>query len=272
MSLSVVTNIGSLIASNELANNQTALNQTTAELTSGKRIVNASNDPGSLVLATEEQGLLGAFGQAQNNTANATSFMQTADGALSNIANLLQTAQQLATEASDGSFSSGQLTALNSQFQAILNSVTQIVNGSTFNGTSLLQGASITFQVGATNSTNDQLTITLPKVDTTTLGINASDLTSQSDAQTALGKVTTALATVAGARGALGASEQQLSAISSNLQSTTQNLTSALSTIQDTNVAQTYAQFTQESTLQQIGVQVLRQADSTPTQLVALFQ
>jgi len=272
MSLSVITNIGSLIASNELTNNQTALNQTTAELTSGKRIVNASNDPGALVLATEEQGLLGAFGQAQNNTANATSFLQTADGALSNIANLLQTAQQLATEASDGSFSSGQLTALDKQYQAILNSITQIVNGSTFNGTSLLQGSSITFQVGATNSSNDQLTITLPSVAVGTLSLSGTDLTSQTDAQTALGKVTTALATVAGARGALGASEQQLSAISSNLQSTTQNLTSALSTIQDTNVAQTYATYTQEQVLQQIGVQVLRQADSAPTQLVALFQ
>jgi len=261
-----------LVASNELANNQTNLNETIAQLSSGKRIVNAQDDPGDLVLATEEQGLIGAFGKAQSNTANATSFLQTADGALSNIANLLQTAQQLATEASDGSFSSSQLTALNSQFQAILSSVTQIVNGSTFNGTSLLTGSSITFQVGATNSTNDQLTITLPKVDTTTLAINSSSLSSQTNAQSALAAVTAALATVAGARGSLGASEQQLSAISNNLQSTTQNLTSALSTIQDANVAQTYATYTQESVLQQIGVQVLRQADSTPTQLVALFQ
>ncbi len=123
MSLSVVTNVGSLVASNELTNNQTALNETIAQLSSGKRIVNAQDDPGDLVLATEEQGLIGAFGKAQSNTANATLFLQTADGALSNIANLLQTAQQLATEASDGSFSSSQLTALNSQFQAILNSV-----------------------------------------------------------------------------------------------------------------------------------------------------
>ena len=272
MSLSVITNIGSLVASNELSNNQTALNETTAQLSSGKRIVNASDDPGDLVLATEEQGLIGALGKAQNNTANATLFLQTADGALSNIANLLQTAQQLATEASDGSFSSSQLTALNSQFQAILGSITQIVNGSTFNGTSLLQGASITFQVGATNSSNDQLTITLPKVDTTTLAINSSSLSTQTNAQSALAAVTAALATVAGARGSLGASEQQLSAISNNLQSTTQNLTSALSTIQDANIAQTYATYTQEQVLQQIGVQVLRQADSTPTQLVALFQ
>jgi flagellin len=272
MSLSVVTNVGSLLASNELADNQISLNETIAQLSSGKRIVNAQDDPAGLVLATEEQGLLGAFGKAQTNASNATSFLQTADGALSNIANLLQTAQQLATEASDGSFSSSQLSALDSQYQAILSSITQIVNGTTFNGTSLLTGSSITFQIGATNSSNDQLAITLPKVDITTLAINGTSLTTQANAQAALGKVTTALATVAGDRGTLGASEQQLSAVSSNLQSTTQNLTSALSTIQDANVAQTFADFTKYSVIQQVGIQVLRQADATPNQLVALFQ
>ncbi len=85
-------------------------------------------------------------------------------------------------------------------------------------------------------------------------------------------KVTSALATIAGDRGGLGASEQQLTAIGQNLQSTSANLTSALSAIQDANVAQTYATYTKETVLQQAGVQVLKQADQTPSQLLALFQ
>ena len=60
--------------------------------------------------------------------------------------------------------------------------------------------------------------------------------------------------------------------MSSNLQSTEQNLTTALSSIQDANVAQTYATFTKQSVLQQAGVQILKQAEQTPSQLVALFQ
>ena len=272
MSLSVITNVGSLLASDQLSNNQVGLNETIAQLSSGKRIVNASDDPAGLVLATEQQGLLGALGKAQSNTANATSFLQTADGALSNIGNLLQTAQQLATEASDGSFSSSQLTALNSQYQAILSSITQIVNGTNFNGQALLGGGSVTFQVGAGTTSNSQVTITLPSVSTTSLALNSTDLTSQVNAQAALGSITTALGTVAGDRGTLGASEQQLSAIFSNLQTTVQNLTTALSTIQDANVAQTFASFTKFSVLQQIGVQVLRQADASPNQLISLFQ
>jgi flagellin len=272
MSLSIITNVGALVAGNELSNNQSALNETISQLSSGKRVVNAKDDPGALVLASEEQGLIGELGKAQSNATNATAFLQTADGALANVINLLQTAQQLATEASDGSFSASQLTALNSQYQAILSSITQIVNGSTYNGTSLLTGNSVTFQVGATNSANDQLTITLPTVSVAGLGLTGTSLTSQANAQAALTAVNTAVATASGDRGGLGATEQQLGSISNNLQSTVQNLTTALSNIQDTNVATAYAQFTQESVLQQAGIQVLRQADATPSQLLALFQ
>ena len=272
MALSLLTNIGSVTASNALTNNQAALNQSIAQLSSGKRIVTAADDPGGLSIAIETQGLLGSLQQATANTQNAQSYLQTADGALSNIGNLIQSAQQLATEASDGSFNSTQLTSLDGQYQAILSSINQIANGSKFNGIGLFSGSAVTFQVGATNTANDQLAVTIAKTDTTTLAINGTDLTSQANAQTALGKVTTALATVAGSRAGVGAAEQQLTAISSNLQSTEQNLTSALSSIQDANIAQTYATFTKQSVLQQAGVQVLKQADQSPSQLLALFQ
>ncbi len=272
MSLSLVTNIGSLIASNALTNNQTSLQQSIAQLSSGKRIVTAEDDPAGLSIAMETQGLLGALGQAGSNTNNASSYLQTADGALSNIGNLLANAQQLATEGADGSYNVAQLTAVDAQYQGILNSINQIANGSQFNGISLFTGAATTFQVGATNTANDQLSITINKADTTTLAINGTSLTTQANAQAALTKVTAALATVAGDRGAVGASEQQLTAIGQNLQSTSANLTQALSTIQDANIASTYATFTKQTVLQQAGVQVLKQADQTPTQLLALFQ
>lgn len=272
MALSLITNVGSLIASNALTDNQNGLNESIAQLSTGKRIVTAADDPGGLSIATETQGLLGALNQASSNATNAQAFLETADGALSNIANLLQTAEQLATEASDGSYNSTQLASIDSQYQSILSSINQIAAGASFNGISLLTGASVTFQVGATNSSNDQLSVTINKADTTTLAINGTDLTTQANAEAALTKVTAALATIAGDRATVGSSEESLNAVSSNLQSTEQNLTTALSNIQDANVAQTYAKFTQESVLQQAGVQVLKQAEQTPAQLVALFQ
>jgi len=272
MSLSLITNIGSLTASNALTQNQNNLQQSIAQLSSGKRIVSAGDDPAGLSIAMETQGLLGALGQASTNTSNAQSYMSTADSALANIGSLLATAQQLATEASDGSYNGAQLTAIDGQYQGILSSINQIANGTQFNGVPLFSGVATTFQVGATNTANDQLSITINKADTTTLALNGSSLNSQANAQAALTSITNAVATVAGDRGSIGASEQQLSAIGQNLQSTEANLTQALSTIQDANIASTYATFTKETVLQQAGVQVLKQADQTPQQLLALFQ
>jgi len=272
MSLSLITNIGSLTASNALTNNQENLQQSIAQLSSGKRIVSAADDPAGLSIAMQTQGLLGALGQASTNTSNAQSYMSTADSALANIGTLLATAQQLATEASDGGYNNAQLVAIDGQYQGILNSVNQIANGTQFNGIPLFSGNPTTFQVGATNTANDQLSITINKADTATLALAGTDLTTQGNAQAAMTKITTAVATIAGDRGSVGASEQQLNAISQNLQSTEANLTQALSTIQDANVASTYATFTKETVLQQAGVQVLKQADQTPQQLLALFQ
>src|SRR5208282_5206787 len=163
MALSLVTNIGSLIAANALTDNQSALNTSISQLSTGNRIVSAATDPGGLSIATETSGLLGALNQATSNATNAQAFLETADGALSNIATQLQTAQQLATEAADGSYNSTQLGSINSQYQAILSSINQIANGASFNGISLLTGTSVTFQVGATNTANDQLSVTVNK-------------------------------------------------------------------------------------------------------------
>ncbi|MGD0073523.1 MAG: flagellin [Candidatus Binataceae bacterium] len=97
-------------------------------------------------------------------------------------------------------------------------------------------------------------------------------LLTQSAAQSQVTQTTNALATPTGFRASVGASEQQLTTIGSNLQSEQQNLTSALSNIQDANVASTFAAFTQQLVLQQAGISVLKQADNAPQQLLALFQ
>ncbi len=413
MSLSLITNMGSLIASNQLTQNQQYLNQSTAQLSSGKRIVNASDDPGGLAVAMQTTGTLAGINQANANVSNAQAFLQTADGALANIGNVLNTMQQIATEAADGSFSASQTADLNTQYQSLYAQIDQIATGAQFNGVGLLNGASRTFQIGATNSSNDQLTVALPTItaagllnsttptsgttlvagtnvnisapvgvaadvalgataasstglqnlaaasatnanlssnapasvslkvisvnngantsgalgtdnitfqvsdsnggggqvtlygaaaqlavtnvdglgfdlqvgnsgDTFNVGdqitlnfgtaSGASNVSTQASAQTAMTAVANAIQTVATDRASIGASEQQLTNTAANLTTYSQNLTQALSTIQDANIAQTFATFTKQSVLQQAGVQVLRQTDAAPQQLLALFQ
>jgi len=410
MALSMITNTAALLASNEIANNQTSLNQSIAQLSSGKRIVTAADDPAGLAISTEINGLLGALNQSSTNEGNASGMLQTADGALANIGNALTTMQQLANEAADGSINNTQRSALDTQYQALFNEINNIAQGSQFNGISLLQGGNVTFQVGANNNTNDQLTVSLPSVtaagllgvalpgagtaivegtnatvsapgaNTLAVGTTASadtaaaantvaataavgaldgnlagtppnsitltvtgitgggvvgtnnitfvakdsngatstpftitaantvvknldgtgldflfgagntyavgdqvniifgasgasgSLATQAAAQSQITQTTNALATLATDRGAVGATEQQLTTIGANLQSEQQNLTSALSNIQDANVASTFATFTKQLVLQQAGISVLKQADQAPQQLLALFQ
>ena len=154
----------------------------------------------------------------------------------------------------------------------MLTSINQIANGSQFNGITLFSGTAVTFQVGATNTANDQLTVTINKADTTTLAINGTNLTTQANAQAALTKVTTRAGDDCrrprhdrSVRAVVDRDFEQPAVDPANL-------TSALSTIQDANVAQTYATFSKQTVLQQAGVQVLKQADQTPSQLLALFQ
>lgn len=272
MALSIVTNSASQLAADSVASNQVELNQSIAQLSTGKRIVSAADDPAGLAIALQISGLLGGFYQASINASNARGMLQTADGGLASVGKALTTMQQLATEAADGSINSTQLSALDAQYQALATQIDNIGSGTAFNGIQLLQGASITYQVGPTNTAVDQLSVTMPTVSAAGLMGSVGDLTTQANAQTAIDNTTAGLAALATARGSVGAYEQQLSSIGANLQSAEQNLNSALSNIQDANVASTFATFTKQLVLQQAGISVLRQADSAPQQLLALFQ
>ncbi len=119
MSLSIITNTASQLAADAVANNQTSLNQSIAQLSSGKRIVSAADDPAGLAISTEINGLLGALNQSSTNAGNASGMLQTADGAMANIGNALTTMQQLANEAADGTINNTQRSALDSQYQAL---------------------------------------------------------------------------------------------------------------------------------------------------------
>ena len=127
-------------------------------------------------------------------------------------------------------------------------------------------GLDFLFTAADTYKVGDQIAIVFGAA-----GASAS-LATQSAAQSQVSQTTAGLAALASNRGSVGASEQQLAMIAANLQSEQQNLTAALSNIQDANIASTFAKFTKQLVLQQAGVSVLRQANSAPQQLLALFQ
>jgi flagellin len=129
-----------------------------------------------------------------------------------------------------------------------------------------------TFQIGAENDTNNQISISIDAVKTTTLGINTIDLSTATKAQTALDSIDTAISTLAGSRGDIGAAMNRLSYASANLATTIENVQAAESVIRDVDMASEMTTFTKNQILLQAGTAMLAQANMAPQQVLALFR
>jgi flagellin len=128
-----------------------------------------------------------------------------------------------------------------------------------------------TFQIGAENNSDNRIAITVGSVQTTTLGIDALDLTTAANAQGALDLVDTAISTLTGTRGDIGAAMNRLTYAAANLTSTIENVQAAESVIRDVDMAAEMTAFTKWQILLQAGVAMLAQANMAPQQVLALF-
>ena len=128
-----------------------------------------------------------------------------------------------------------------------------------------------TFQIGAENNADNQIAIAVDGVGTSTLGVNAIDLSETAGAQTALGLIDTAISTLAGSRGDIGAFMNRLSYASANLATTIENTQAAESVIRDVDMASEMTTFTKNQILLQAGTAMLAQANMSPQQVLSLF-
>jgi len=134
MSLTVLNSVSSLTAENALSNTQAALQKTLNQLSTGLKINSGSDDAAGLSIADGLQANIAALTQSQQNAANGIGLLQTADGALSQVTDLLNRAVTLATEASNTGLLGSQSTALDGEFQSILAEINQIGTSTDFNG------------------------------------------------------------------------------------------------------------------------------------------
>lgn len=134
MSLGVLNNISAIYAQNNLANTQASLSKTLQQLSSGSRINSGADDAAGLSLANGLQASSTALSQSAKNASEGVDFLQVADGALSQVTSLLNRAVTLATEASNGTLNSSQVTAADSEYQKILTEIDTINSNTEYNG------------------------------------------------------------------------------------------------------------------------------------------
>ncbi len=173
----VNTNINSLMAQNNLATSQASLATSMQRLSSGLRINSAKDDAAGLAISDRMTAQINGSNQAARNANDGISLAQTAEGDLAQIANNLQRIRELAVQSANASNSSTDRAALNNEATQLVAEIDRVANNSSFNGVKLLDGTftAQSFQVGANNTANDQVTIAaISSAKSSALGVGSS--------------------------------------------------------------------------------------------------
>ena len=279
MALSILNNIPSLVAENQLNSTQANLQTTLYQLASGSRLNSGADDAAGLSIANSLQANITALTQSQQNANDGIGQLQVADGALSQVTTLLNRAVTLATEAATGTVNGDQATALNTEFTSIKTEINSIGTDTTFNGTSVFTAtaSSIFMSDASSTAANNTIATTTGVLSSTKIGGNTvafgnDDLTSTGNATTALQDINTAIAAVASLRGTVGANINQLQSASNVMSTQVQNLTSAEDGITAADVASDVSNMSKYNILEQTGMAALAQANSSQQAVLKLLQ
>ncbi|MGH9685664.1 MAG: flagellin [Candidatus Acidiferrales bacterium] len=281
MALSVLNNIPSLVAQNQLSITQSDLQKTLTQLSSGSRINSGADDAAGLAIANGLQANVTALTQSVANANDGVGALQVADGALGQVTTLLNRAVTLGTEASTGTVSSGQRTALDAEYQQILDEINNIGTNTTFNGATIFASTANTtssiFLSDSTASGTTTIGVSISGLSTTALGLDGTTLTGTpgaggaTDPEATLQLVNTAIATVAADRGTIGAGINRLQAASNVMNNEVQNLTSAEDQITAADIPTVVANLSKYSILEQTGISALAQANTAQQQVLNLL-
>jgi flagellin len=283
MSLGVLTNVAAINAENSLNQTQNSLNTVLQQLSSGSRINSGADDAAGLSISDGLGANQAALAQSAQNAQNGVGLLQTADGALAQVTNLLDRAVTLSTEAANGGLTAAQSGAANTEFQSIVTEIGNIGSTTNFNSTNVFSATATNFVVsdgttaGTTTIAATVGALTSASVGTATGGgagqsLSADVLSTTAGATTALTDVTTAIADISNQRGAIGANVNQLNAASNVASAEDVNLASAQSSILATNFGQATSNLAKFQVLNQTGISALAQANSTQQEILKLLQ
>jgi len=147
MALNIISNFAANVAHRNLVMSDATATSSLSKLSAGQRVLSAKDDAASLAIGSRLRAEVAAMNQANQNTSQAASMLQIADGALGTVGDILVRMKALAVQASSGQFSSTERTVLNSEYQALSSEITRISQDTEFNGTQLIAGgASVTTQ------------------------------------------------------------------------------------------------------------------------------
>jgi flagellin len=276
----VNTNLPSLNAQRNLQGSSQQLSLSLQRLSSGLRVNSAKDDAAGLAVSEGLSSLVRGNTVAVRNANDGISVGQTAEGALGQISNNLQRIREIAVQAANGSISDTQRGNLQKEVDQLTQEISRITQTTNFNGQVLLSAAqTLTFQIGASGTVDNQVTISTADLTTLSAGYNADltatgtiDVTNSGTASAWLSAIDEAMSTITTQRATFGGVQNRFEAVIANLSNYNENLTAARSRIMDTDYAAETANLTRNQILQQAGTAILAQANQLPQSALQLLK
>ena len=285
------TNVAAQMAANALAKNDRAMTQTMERLATGTRINSASDDAAGLAIASKLTAQVNGLNQAVRNGNDAISMLQTADGAMEEVGNMLQRMRELGVQGGTGTLSSTDRTALNTEFVALRTEIERIADNTQWNGDNLLDGTAganglLTFQVGYEASQTITVNVGDLELDagaaaytagTSAGGILGADLsaitiTTAALSNTQVTALDVAIAGLDAKRATIGSSLNVLEFAVDSLANASQNASQARSRIADADYALETTELARTQIIAQAATAMLSQANQQTMNVMALLK
>ena len=280
-------NITAINSHRQYGINNSNIGKNVEKLSSGFRVNRAADDAAGLAISEKMRAQIRGLNMASKNSQDAVSLVQTAEGGMQTIQDILQRIRELAVQASsDTNETTVDRRALDLEVEELLKELDQIAETTEFNKMRLLNGdydpvkgnpksdpaapgLPLYIQVGANQ--NQLMSISIQSVTQAGLQLMTVSVTSQANATAALGAVDSALVTVSMMRAQLGAFQNRLEFKIHNLNNQAENIAAAESRIRDTDMAKLMTEFTKNNILFQASTAMLAQANALPQGVLQLL-
>lgn len=276
MGLRIATNVQSLSAQRNLGINSDMQKSSLEKLASGSRITRAADDAAGLAISEKMRAAIRSIGQDVRNANDGISMIQTAEGGMNEISNILVRFRELSIQASSDTVTDIERGFMNKEVAQLHQEMNRIAAATEFNGKKLLngEGRAMDIQVGQNNiAEQDRFVFDLEKTNVTAkaLGVDGIEVASKEAAQGNLSKIDEALKGLSGNRAELGALQNRLQSSIASLQVYNENLSTARSRIKDVDMATETSDLTKNNILTQANLSVLSQANQNSTMALKLL-
>jgi flagellin len=277
MGLRVSTNVAAINAQRNLGGSQMNIADSYAKLSSGSRINKAADDAAGLAISENLKASIRSTRQANRNANDGISMVQTAEGGLNEIGNIIVRMRELGIQAASDTVGDVERGFIDKEIQQLKSESQRIADVTTWGHTKLLDGATpiFDFQVGVfNNEAEDRISFNAAQNVATldALGLSGLDYNSKQGAQEALALLDNAQTNVSGMRANLGALQNRLLSTTQNLGVYEENMSAANSRIRDTDVANASTELTRNSILLQSSTAALAQANQSANVALSLIK